>query len=378
MTDARKHLFTTLIISVILISTLLFLPAHAIELSEDNELYQADLVWPNIQITRGMAQLPDGRMLTTERSGSLLLLTEYKPAISITGLPEIHTTPQGGLLDVALHPEFEQNNFIFFTYASQDEQVLGSNTTLIRASLDIDNYSLSELKVLYKAEDISISSVHYSSRIVIDGDYIYFTIGDRGLRNFGPQSLNRDGGKVYRLNLDGSIPNDNPFIDDDNAIQAVYSYGHHNPQGLIKLGDTGKIWSHEYGPKGGDEVNLIESGNNYGWPVISHGLNYKSSKFNDLTKKNGMEQPKFYWGNSIEPSGMAYIDSDRYPQWQGKVLLGSMKHHHLVMLDIEGDEVIKQTKLLANIGGRVRSVMQGRDGYIYLGVDGKGIYRIGR
>lgn len=347
---------------------------HSIPLHEDTKHYKTQVLWPDIIIPWGMTQLPDGSMLATERSGKLWLLAENKPSIEINNLPKIHTSNQGGLLDIALHPDFAKNSFIFFTYSSEEGS--GSNTALMRAKLDITNRTLIDKKVLYKAEGNSYSGNHYGSRITISGDYIYFSIGDRGRRNVNPQNISLDNGKIYRLNLDSSIPTTNPFYQDSNAKKAIYSYGHRNPQGLISLGDSGKIWSHEHGPQGGDEVNLIESGKNYGWPVISNGVNYGGSKFTEITKKEGMEHPKLYWDPSIAPSGMAYINSDKYPQWQGKVLLGSMKFTHLVLLEIRNDTVIKQTKLLVDVGGRVRNVIQGKDGYIYLGIDGRGILRL--
>ncbi len=349
---------------------------HSIHLDEDKKNYETQLLWPDISIPWGMVQLPDGRILATERSGTLFLLAKNKPAIEIQGLPKIHVNNQGGLLDIVLHPDFVKNDLIFFTYASPEGKGRGSNTALMHAKLDTHNNRLTEQKVLYKGEGNTTKGAHYGSRIVIDNGYIYFSIGDRKERDLNPQDLSRDGGKIYRLNLDGSIPSDNPFIENGTAKKAIFSYGHRNPQGLIKLGDTGQIWSHEHGPKGGDEVNLIEAGKNYGWPVISYGINYNNTKFTDLTKKSGMEQPKLYWDPSIAPSGMAFIQSDKYPQWQGKILLGSMKFNHLVLLEIMNNEVVKQTKLLTDVGGRVRNVIQGSDGYIYLGIDGKGVLRL--
>lgn len=366
-----KRLIVTVLMFLISASTQ---AQHSIALEQDNNHYKMQLLWPQLSIPWGMVQLPDGRMLATERSGTLFLLTENKPAVEIKGLPNIHANHQGGLLDIALHPDFKSNSLIFFTYASTVGR--GSNTALMQAQLDSVNNKIIDSKVLYKGFESSFSGTHYGSRIVVDDKYIYFSIGDRGQRDINPQDLSRDGGKIYRLNIDGSIPSDNPFIGITNAKKAIYTYGHRNPQGLIKLGVSGGIWSHEHGPKGGDEVNYIEPGKNYGWPVISYGVNYNNTVFTELTEKQGMEQPKLYWNPSIAPSGMAFINSEKYPQWQGKVLLGSMKFHHLVLLEINHNEVIKQTKLLGDVGGRVRNVIQGNDGYIYLGIDGKGIMRL--
>ena len=346
---------------------------HSLPMTEDKIPYQTEALWTDIIIPWGMVQLPDGKMLATERSGKLWLLTEGKPSIEITGLPEIHAYGQGGLLDIALHPAFETNQLIYFTYASQNKT--GSHTALMRAKLDRDNHQLIEKQMLYLGEGNSMEGSHYGSRIAITDQFVYFSMGDRGQRDKNPQDLSLDGGKIYRLNLDGSVPKSNPFYQQANAKKAIYSYGHRNPQGLITIPDSHQVWSHEHGPKGGDEVNLIESGHNYGWPVIGYGVNYIGTNYTDITAKEGMDQPKLYWDPSIAPSGMAYISSDKYPQWQGKLLLGSMKFGHLVLLDINNGQVTKQTKLLAGIG-RVRNVIQGNDGYIYLGLDGKGIQRL--
>ena len=340
---------------------------------EDKTPYTTEVIWPDLVIPWGMVQLPNGKLLATERSGKLWLLTEGKPSIEITGLPEIHTNGQGGLLDIALHPEFARNQLIFFTYAIKNKT--GSNTALMRAKLDIKNNQLVEQKQLYLSEGNSTQGEHYGSRIAVTNKFIYFSIGDRGQRDKNPQNLSLDGGKIYRLNLDGSVPSSNPFYQQADVKKAIYSYGHRNPQGLITIPEHNQVWSHEHGPRGGDEVNLIESGKNYGWPIIGYGVNYIGTNYTDITEKKGMEQPKLYWDPSIAPSGMAYISSNKYPQWQGKILLGSMKFGHLVLLDINNESIVKQTKLLADVG-RVRNIIQGNDGYIYLGIDGKGILRI--
>ena len=346
---------------------------HSIPLEEDKTPYQTKLMWSEISIPWGMVQLPNGQMLATERAGKLWLLTEKQPSIEITGLPPIHNNGQGGLLDIALHPDFAKNQLIFFTYASESDK--GSNTALMQAKLNLQKNQLTESKRLYQADGSSTRGNHYGGRIALTDQYIYFSIGDRGQRDKNPQNLSLDGGKIYRLNLDGSIPTSNPFYRQDNAKKAIYSYGHRNPQGLISLPAQNQIWSHEHGPRGGDEVNLIESGNNYGWPIIGYGTNYIGTDYTDITEKEGMEQPKLYWDPSIAPSGMAYINSDKYPQWKNKILLGSMKFGYLVQLEIKNKKVIKQTKILNGIG-RARNVIQGNDGYIYVGVDGKGILRV--
>jgi glucose/arabinose dehydrogenase len=204
---------------------------------------------------------------------------------------------------------------------------------------------------------------------------LYFSVGDRGQRDLNPQDIYRDNGKIYRLTEDGKVPADNPFVGQQSAVEAIFSYGHRNPQGMAKNPATGEIWTHEHGPKGGDEINIIRKGNNYGWPEISYGVNYNGTSFTDKTEAPGMEQPVWYWVPSIAPSGMAFVDSDRYPGWEGDLLIGSLKFGYVMYCDVEGDEVKSEKPLFEGIG-RVRAVEQGPDGYIYFSVEGKGIYRI--
>jgi len=204
---------------------------------------------------------------------------------------------------------------------------------------------------------------------------LYISSGDRGDRDVNPQRLDRDAGKIHRINSDGSIPNDNPFVGQKDANPSIFSYGHRNPQGMAMHPVTGDIWTHEHGPKGGDEINIIRKGANYGWPVISFGVNYSGSSFTELTEKEGMEPPQWYWVPSIAPSGMTFVTSDIYPDWKGKIIVGSLKFAYLVALELEGDKVLRQEILFPGIG-RVRNVMQGADGYIYVATDGAGIFKI--
>lgn len=349
-----------------------------IALDNSNKYYQPIIVAKGVDVPWGMVQLPNNDIIVTERSGSMHVIRNGQLLDqAVTGLPnDIHANGQGGLLDIALHPDFTSNGWIYFTYASSAGDGSGSNTALMRAKYNNETFSLSERQLLYKGADNTSKGQHYGSRIAFDNNgYVYFSIGDRGERDRKPQDLSLDGGKIYRLHDDGRIPKDNPFVSKKGAKAAVYSYGHRNPQGLIRNEKTGDIWSHEHGPRGGDEVNLITKGKNYGWPVISYGINYSGTSFTDITKKEGMEQPLHFWDPSIAPSGMIYVTSDKYPQWQGKVILGSLKFHYLVLLDIADKTVKGQSKLFDGIG-RVRSVMQGIDGYIYVGIDGGGIKRI--
>jgi len=338
-----------------------------------NLKYTTELVVPDLTIPWGMTFLPDGSMLITEKSGELIHFKDGTKT-NIEGAPEVYVRGQGGFLDIKTHPDYENNGWIYMTYSSSEGEGDGGNTALARAKLN--GNILVNLELLYKAELNSKKGQHWGSRIEFDdAGYLYFSIGDRGNRDVNPQDTTRDCGKIYRLNDDGTIPDSNPFVGTKNAKTAIFSYGHRNPQGMAKNPFTGAIWVNEHGPKGGDEINIIQKGKNYGWPVISYGINYSGTSFTDITEKEGMEQPIFYWAPSIAPSGMAIVSSEKYPDWKGNVLVGSLKFQYLERLILENEKVIKREKLFEDIG-RVRDVVQAPDGSIYIAIEGKGIYKI--
>ncbi|MEM7381907.1 MAG: PQQ-dependent sugar dehydrogenase, partial [Bacteroidota bacterium] len=214
------------------------------------------------------------------------------------------------------------------------------------------------------------------SRLEFDNEgYLYFSIGDRGARDENPQDIRRNGGKIYRIHDDGRIPEDNPFVGTEGAVEAAFTYGNRNPQGMAKNPATGAIWIHEHGPRGGDEINIVQKGLNYGWPVITYGINYSGTPITDITEKEGMEQPIYYWVPSIGPSGMTFVNSDKFPDWNGNLLVGSLAFQYLERLVLEDNKVTYREKLMEDIG-RVRNVRQGPDGLIYVAVEGKGIYKL--
>ena len=335
--------------------------------------YTTEVVVPKLDIPWGFVFLPDGALLITEKAGKLI---HFKDGVktNIDGLPEVYLRGQGGLMDIELHPNYSENGWLYITYSSSDGEGEGGNTALIRAQL-IDT-KLTSVERLYKAEPNSKRGQHFGSRIEFDNDgYLYFSIGDRGNRDVNPQDITRDCGKIYRINDDGSIPNNNPFLEFPDAKTAIYSYGHRNPQGMICHPDTGEIWVHEHGPRGGDEINRIKKGKNFGWPLISYGINYSGTSFTDDTYLPGMEQPLFYWVPSIAPSGMAYVTSDVYKDWKNNLLIGSLKFEYLERLVLDNNKVVKREKLLEGMG-RVRNVRQGPDGYIYASLESIGILKI--
>ncbi len=335
--------------------------------------FRTELVTDEIPVPWGMDWLPDGDLLVTNRGGQLYRVRGGE-LTAIEGVPQVHVNGQGGLLDIALHPNYASNGWLYLTYSSP-EGGGGSHTALMRAKLQ--GNALVEQQVLYKGEGNTSSRAHYGSRIAFDrAGFLFFSIGERGAHFDNAQQLERDGGKIYRLHDDGRIPADNPFVNTPGAKAAVFSHGHRNPQGLTVHPDTGEIWEHEHGPMGGDEINIIRAGLNYGWPLVGYGLDYNGQKLAQATSGEGMEQPVFYWDPSIAPSGMAFITSDNYGQeLKGHLLVGSLKFNYMVHLVLEGNAVVASENVFPGIG-RVRNIKQGPDGYMYVATEGNGILRI--
>lgn len=334
--------------------------------------YTYEIVTNALEIPWGIDFLPDGSIIATEKEGGMFLIKDGNLQ-EIADVPQVKVMGQGGLLDIKLHPNFEANNWLYISYAESRENGK-ANTRLIRAKLV--NNSLTDIIEIYKGAPETNKPYHFGSRIEFDNEgYLYFSIGDRGNRDENPQDITRDGGKIYRFHDDGTIPSDNPFVNEAGAKKGIFSYGHRNPQGMEMHPETGKIWIHEHGPKGGDEINIIQKGKNYGWPVISYGINYDGTIFTELTNKEGMEQPIYAWIPSIAPSGMTFVTSDKYPELKGNLLVGALKFAYLEHCVLEGEKVIKRERLLKNVG-RIRSVKQAPDGFIYVGVEGLGIIKM--
>ena len=359
-------------ISIIISLVILGVFACAQNQNKDSE-NEYELIVPDLNNPWGFTFLPDNSILVTEKKGKLI---HFKNGLKteVTGLPEIYVRGQGGLMDIVLHPNYNENGWIYISYASPEGEGNGGHTAIMRGK--IKNTQFTDKQLLYKASPNSTAGQHFGSRIVFDNNnYLFFSIGERGNRDLNPQDISRDGGKIYRLHDDGRIPQDNPFYNNSNAKKAIYSFGHRNPQGLAIHPETGAIWSHEHGPKGGDEINIIEKGKNYGWPQVTYGRNYSGTKITDKTELPGMEQPIHYWDPSIAPCGMAFITSNKYPNWKGNLLIGSLKFQYLDNIFLNNNTVKKEEKLLEN-NGRVRSVKQGPDGYIYVGIENLGIVKI--
>ncbi len=324
----------------------------------------------------GIAFLPNGKMLVTDRSGMLYLINEKnKESQKVEGLPAIRTSGQGGLMDVVIHPDFNKNNTIYLSYSKPKEGDTKMQTTAILKAV-LKGNQLENVEDIFIAKPYSTTNHHYGSRLVFGKDgYLYFSVGERGNEKENPQNIKNDLGKIHRIKDDGTIPADNPFANKSVGQKSIYSYGHRNPQGMTLNPYTGELWSHEHGPRGGDEINIHVKGANYGWPVVSYGINYNGTTFTELTTKPGIEAPIHYWIPSIAPSGMAFVNSKIYKGWEGNLMVGSLRFQYLNRCVIKDNKVIKEELLFKNIG-RVREVRMAPDGYLYIGVEGQGVFKI--
>lgn len=311
--------------------------------------------------------LPNGDALVTEREGQLRMIKDGKLLEQpISGLPKnIYVAGQGGLLDVALHPQFADNHLVYISYAGKGRG--GAGTEVARGRLD--GMALKDVEVVFKVDPKTRGSAHYGSRLAFlpDGT-LMITVGDRFSFMHQAQNPSDHLGSIMRINDDGSIPADNPFVGHKDYKPEIYSYGHRNVQGLAVQEGSGLIWQHEHGPKGGDEVNILKPAANYGWPEITYGINYNGEVISDKTHQDGMEQPVIYWDPSIAPSGMDFYTGDKFPEWNGDIFVGALAKTHLRRLDVDGDKITDQEVLLQDYG-RIRDVKTGPDGYLYVLVD---------
>ncbi len=339
-----------------------------------------EAVATGLQNPWALAFLPQGRFLVTERPGRLRVVeADGRLGPPVAGLPAIDAGGQGGLLDVITDAGFAANRRIYFCFSEPAASGGGNSTALARATLAADNSRLEDVQVLFSQKPKFSSSAHFGCRIVEaqkdgkpDGT-LFLTLGDRYSRMQDAQKLDNHHGKVIRINKDGSVPKDNPFVGRAGALPEIWSYGHRNMQGAT-LAPDGSYWTHEHGPQGGDEINLPQPGRNYGWPVITYGENYGGGKMGEgITARAGMEQPLHYWVPSIAPSGMVFLTSDKYGKaWQGNLFVGSLKFGYLNRIELSAPfkgQVVREHKLLDGGGERIRDVRQGPDGLLYVLTD---------
>jgi aldose sugar dehydrogenase len=317
----------------------------------------------------GMAWLPDGRLLVTERSGEILVFKDHKfTGEKLAGVPEVLAKGQGGLLDITLHPDYKKNKWIYISYSKPVE---GGVTTAI-SRFKLQGNQVVELEDIFLAKPFIPATFHFGSRIVFDKDnFMFFSVGERGTQP-KVQELNNDHGKIHRIYDDGRIPQDNPFVGQADASPSIWTYGHRNPQGMVYDAANNRIWAVEHGPKGGDELNLIEKGKNFGWPKTSHGTNYDGSILTEDKELPGITQSTRIWVPSIAPCGMTIVTSKRYPGWKGNLLVGALAHRHIARVQLSGTTYQDEEKLAQDVG-RVRCVAQGPDGYIYAVTEGPGL-----
>lgn len=361
-------------LTILAVAALITGPASAETVSTETVKIEVETVVSGLKHPWGLAFLPDGNFLVTERRGQLRLVTaEGRIRDAIYGVPEVVARGQGGLLDVALDPAFDENRLIYLTYAEKGEG--NTNGTAVARGELTESMSpqLRNVEVIFRQQPKKESDLHFGSRLVFDREgHLFVALGERsrtGMREEA-QDLNSHLGKVIRIMPDGTVPEDNPFVGRDDALPEIWSYGHRNQQGAALHPGTGALWTNEHGPRGGDEVNIPEAGKNYGWPVVSHGVEYSGGKIGTgASSAPGMEDPIHHWTPSIGVSGMAFYTSDAIPEWQGSLFVGGLARPGLYRLTLDGKKVTGEEKLLADMGSRIRDVRQGPDGALYLLTD---------
>ena len=338
------------------------------------ETFRVETFIDGFDIPWGMVFLPNQNLIVSDRNGSLWLVDyKEKSKNQIRGVPNVRYKGQGGLLDVEIHPDFINNNYIYIGFTDYlNSKKNRTFTSIIRARLK--NISLTDQKIIYKADDTFYdnSTIHYGTRIVFDDKgFLYFSIGDRGKRNQA-QLLEYPNGKIHRLNADGSIPSDNPFFENNNAIKSIWTYGNRNPQGLAMHPASSILFETEHGPRGGDELNILSSGKNYGWPEITYGKNYSGTTITKYTHKEGMEQPVIHWTPSIAVCGIDFYDGELFNNWKNNLLVSSLKFERLYRLEIDDDDKVIDQEIIYEAGSRIRDVQTGPEGFIYIALEDPG------
>ncbi len=335
-----------------------------------NGAVRVETVAKGLENPWALAFLPDGRILVTERPGRLRIVErDGRVSKPLDNVPRVLARGQGGLLDVALDPRFSENRFVYLSYAEPGE---GNTAGTAVARGRLAEGKLDDVQVIYRQQPKMEGGGHFGSRLVFARDgTLFVTQGDRMGYRERAQDLSSGLGKIVRINADGSVPKDNPFVGRTGVRPEIWSYGHRNVQSAVLHPDTGQLWTVEHGARGGDELNHPEAGNNYGWPIITYGVDYSGAKIGEGTAKPGMEQPVFYWDPVIAPSGMAFYTGDAFPDWKGSILIGSLTPGLLVRLTLKDGRVAREERYLGDLGERIRDVQQGPDGLIYLATDSR-------
>lgn len=337
------------------------------------EDFKVEVLTEELDHPWGVVQLPDGRFLITERRGTLRILDQGKLSEPVQGIPEVRAKGQGGLLDIQLHPDYAKNGWIYLAYSKPSEK--GALTAIVRGRLKGNEFTDVETIFDPPADEATDGGNHFGCRMQFDGKgYLYFTIGDRGdvtTPANNAQKLTNVKGKVHRIHDDGRIPEDNPFVKESGARPTIWAWGNRNAQGLVYDRENGRLWETEHGPRGGDELNLIKKGLNYGWPVVTYGINYSGTPIAEKTEQPGMEPPVVHWTPSIAASGLALYSGDAFPKWKGNLFAGGLAHQKIIRIALDGDKVASQEILLEK-SGRVRDVRAFDDGFLYVLYDQPG------
>ncbi len=342
-----------------------YITAEKIYKSE-KESYLIETLVGGLEYPWAIEFITNKKILITERPGRLRIYENGELSAPIKGLPSIKAERQGGLLDIALDPDFSKTKMLFLSYSAGN--IFGIGTEVASANL-VDN-ELKDVKVLFRALPKSKGGLHFGSRMLLTNDNsLYITLGDRGEMKRA-QDISDHAGSLIRINKDGSVPENNPFIHDPKAKSEIYTYGNRNIQGIALNPKTNEVWTVEHGPQGGDELNLMKSGINFGWPEITYGVNYiTGTKISEETHKSGMSQPIYYWAPSIATSSLLFYSGDKFPNWKGNAFVSSLKFGQLARLEIVNNKVIKEERLINGAVGRIREVKEGPDGYLYILID---------
>jgi glucose/arabinose dehydrogenase len=363
-----------LLIALFLVVIESFRPASAAVYQSEGQKFSVEVLTEQKDVVWGFDFLPDGRIIFTEREGQIRILDPKTRWVdTVKGAPAVVQEGQGGLLDLRLHPDFARNGWVYLTYS---EPVGNGRMTTALGRGRLEGKELKDYRKLFSAFEPNGNNIHFGSRIEFEGnDRLFISVGDRNERHKA-QDLKYHNGKILRFNDDGSVPADNPFAKTPEAKPEIWSYGHRNPQGLARNPLTGQLWSAEFGPRGGDEVNLIRPGANYGWPVITYGREYYGPAIGEGTARAGMEQPVVYYVPSISPSGIGFYNGDAFPKWKGNLFMGTLSGHHLRRLAIDNGRVVGQEVLLDDLGLEFRNVRQGPDGLLYFSTNNGKIGRL--
>ncbi|MGE8150006.1 PQQ-dependent sugar dehydrogenase [Pseudomonas vancouverensis] len=379
----RKSLLTTLCVSAMLAVSHPLLASPSREMDSEKGMLEVTPIVTGLDHPWALAFLPDGQgMLVTERPGNLRRVdADGQLSAPLTGVPKVWAKGQGGLLDVALSPDFKQDRWVYLTYAEGGGPEGKAGTAVGRGRLSQDLTALRDFQVILRQEPKLSVGNHFGSRLVFDRDgYLFVTLGENNDRPTA-QDLDKLQGKVVRIYPDGRVPDDNPFVGQANVRPEIWSYGQRNPQGAALNPWSGTLWENEHGPRGGDEINIIERGKNYGWPLATHGINYSGQPIAEAKGKivEGTVPPHHVWEKSPGLSGMAFYDADRFKAWQHNVFIGALVSQELIRLQFDGDKVVHEERLLGELNKRIRDVRQGPDGYLYVLTDegNGGLYRVG-